>query len=175
MAKTLYLLRHAKSSWADAGLEDAARPLAKRGRKAGRRMGRELARRGWLPDLVLCSTAMRTRETFARLSKGIEAAEPGATPEVVFEDGLYLAGAAALLARARTLDDAIRSVLFIGHNPGLQDFALALAPKGEGRARIEAKFPTSALAVIRFEGEGWASLARGAGHLEAALYPRDLD
>ncbi len=175
MDRTLYLLRHAKSSWGDAGIEDAARPLARRGRKAGRRMGRELARRGWLPDLVLCSTAMRTRETFDRLSKGIEAAEPGATPEVAYEEGLYLAGAARLLARARSLDDAVRSVLFIGHNPGLQDFALALASKGEGRKKIEAKFPTAALAVIRFEGGSWKALAPGKGRIKAALYPRDLD
>lgn len=175
MGKTLYLLRHAKSSWADAHLEDAARPLTKRGRKAGGRIGAELARRGWIPDLVLCSPATRTRETFARLSKGMEKARPGSTPEVTFDDGLYLAGVARLLGRLRTLDDALGSVLMLGHNPGLQELALSLAADCAERRKIAAKFPTCALAVIAFDAVSWSALAPGGGCLAAALYPRDLD
>lgn len=175
MTKTLYLLRHAKSSWTDASLSDAARPLNQRGRKAGKRIGKELARRGWLPDLVLCSSAMRARETFARLAKGVEKISPGTVPPVTYEDDLYLASSDTLIERVRMLDGALASALILGHNTGLQDFALALPrPSGAAYARVEQKFPTGALAVISFETDHWRDIAPGSGALQAVIYPKDL-
>ncbi|MDH3239265.1 MAG: histidine phosphatase family protein [Alphaproteobacteria bacterium] len=176
MTKTLYLLRHAKSAWSKPHLADAERPLTARGRKAGTRMGKAIARRGWVPELVLCSTTARTRETFKHLAKGLEKVMPGATPPVAFEDGLYLADADALLARSRAVGDPLASALILGHNTCLQDFALAL-PAGGGPLvdKIAAKFPTAALAVIRFDIESWRDLVPGGGCLTDVLYPRDLD
>lgn len=175
MAKTLYLLRHGKSSWGDSSLADIDRPLNKRGRKAAKRMGKELARRGWLPELVLCSTATRTRETYQRFSKGMENSAPGTAPEAALDERLYLAAVGTLLDRAQALDDRFASALMLGHNAGLQEFAVALSAGGEIRDKIAAKFPTCALAVIGFDSDHWRDLAWGEGRLEAALYPRELD
>ena len=107
--------------------------------------------------------------------KGLEKQAPGSTPDVVFEDALYLAGADALLARARALDDALASALVLGHNTGLQDLALSL-PLGGGPhyQKIEAKFPTCALAVFAFDIQSWRDLTAGIGRLEHAVYPREL-
>jgi phosphohistidine phosphatase len=176
MTKILYLLRHGKSDWGKGDIPDAERPLTRRGRKAGTRIGKELARRGWIPDLVLCSTATRTRQTFDRLAKGLEKTAPGSTPTVAFEDVLYLAEPDTLLARVREVEDAVTSTLILGHNFGLQDFALGL-PAGGGPLvdKIAAKFPTAALAVIRFEATRWRDLVPGTGRLEDVLYPRELD
>jgi phosphohistidine phosphatase len=175
MTKTLYLLRHGKSGFAKGSQTDADRTLTGRGRKAGKRMGKELARRGWIPDLVLCSSATRTRQTYDRFAKGLEKIRPGAMPAVVFEDTLYLAGIDTLLARVRAVADEVTSAMIIGHNFGLQDFALELpANGGPLMDKIAAKFPTCALAVIRFEIDRWNALLPGKGRLEEVLYPRDL-
>lgn len=175
MTKTLYLLRHGKSNWGEGGLADVDRPLTRRGRKAGKRMGEELARRGWIPDLVLCSTATRTQETFKHLAKGVAKIAPASVPSVVFKDGLYLAGAQALLDHAQAIENGVSSAMILGHNFGLQDFALAL-PAGGGPLvkKIAAKFPTAALAVFRFEIESWGELVPGKGELTDVLYPREL-
>ena len=146
----LYLLRHAKSSWDDPGLPDHDRPLAPRGRKAAKRMGAHLRERGIEPQLVLCSSARRTRETVERL-----ALPSGSQVEV--EDGLYAARAGALLGRLRAVGDDVSSVLLVAHNPGVHELALALVD-GEG-APFADKLPTGALVDLEFEGS-WSDLER---------------
>jgi phosphohistidine phosphatase len=145
----LYLLRHAKSSWDDPGLPDHDRPLAPRGRKAAKRMGAHLRERAIEPQLVLCSSARRTRETVERL-----ALPSGSQVEV--EDGLYAAGAGALLGRLRAVGDDVSSVLLVAHNPGVHELALAVV--GEG-APFADKLPTGALVDLEFEGS-WSDLER---------------
>lgn len=169
--KTLLLLRHAKSSWDDAGLADFDRPLAPRGLRAAPRMARELVRRDWLPDAVLVSPALRTRQTWE-----LVAAELPAPPEPKFRKHLYEASAEQMLAEVRDAGDRAKTLLVIGHNPGLEDFAGQLAsPTSEAGAvaRLREKFPTAALARFVFE-RGWSQLHAGSARLTHLLRSREL-
>ena len=151
----LHLLRHAKSSYPE-GAEDRDRPLSRRGREAAHRVGESLPEALGALDLVLCSTALRTRETAELVLAGF-----AAPPRIKFEDALYLAGAAALLRRLRRLDESAEAVLLIGHNPGLHELAIALAAAESPRYRALAagKFPTTARASFAIDTP-WASLDR---------------
>ena len=149
----LHLLRHAKSSWND-DADDHERPLNKRGREAARLIGASLPRAIGALDLVLCSSALRTRET-AELAL----AEFAESPRILYEDALYLADSDSLIQRLRQLDEGIDSVLVIGHNPGLHELAIALAAPGSpGFSTLaNGKFPTGVR--VRFViGTSWAEI-----------------
>ena len=162
--KRLYLLRHAKSSWDDPDLSDHDRPLAGRGRRAAKAIGAYLREHDIEPDLVLCSSALRARETLERLELGAAA--------VQIEPELYAAGASALLARLRRVPDAVGSVMLVGHNPGLQDLALDLARPAPDVDELRVKYPTAALLTLILED--WEALARGTADLAGFVRPRDL-
>jgi phosphohistidine phosphatase len=177
--KELLLLRHAKSSWAEPGRDDFERPLNKRGRRAAAHMGNWLADQGLQPKLVLCSSARRTRETLDLLHEAL-----GTRVPLHIEPGLYLADAAALLARLHRVDANVPSVLVIAHNPGLQELACALADApgaadAATRARLRQKFPTAALARFRLKLDDWRRLSpdmgSGAIKLLALVSPNDVD
>ena len=161
VARALYLLRHLKSSWDDPALPDRERPLAPRGRKAGKKVAKHLRKTGVEPELVLCSPAVRTRQTLAAVE-----AELGA-PEIRFVDELYHAGAETLLAALQGVDPGVDSVLLIGHNPGLLDLAVMLA------GALPDELPTGALATLSFDG-AWAELEPAACELVAYVVPREL-
>lgn len=163
--KRLYLLRHAKSSWDEPGLDDRERPLAPRGRKASKVIAKHLREQAITPDLVLCSPARRTRQTLDRL--GLDSAEVG------FDDELYGAAAGELLGALNRIDDAVGSAMVIGHNPGLQDLALELARSGVEIPAMRSKFPTAALATLEFDGS-WGDLAPGGAELTAFVRPKEL-
>ena len=163
----LLLLRHAKSSWDDPSLSDHERPLAPRGHRAAESMAEYLRSSVPRPGLVLCSSALRTRETLDRMSKAFGDAE------VVVDDDLYGATDDLLLERLRGVADRFETVALIGHNPGVHDLAIALAGSGADLGRMRSKFPTGALAVLAFDGP-WRALAPGEGRLEAFLTPKDL-
>jgi phosphohistidine phosphatase len=160
--KRLLLLRHAKSSWDDPTLADHDRPLAERGRKAAQLIGAYLHRERIPVSLVLCSSARRARET-------LELVDPPG--DVQIEQELYGASADQLLERVRQLPETSDSVMLIGHNPAMQGLAVDLA--GDGRELAEQKFPTGALAMIRFVGP-WRDLRAGAGELAGFVKPREL-
>jgi phosphohistidine phosphatase len=172
--KTLYILRHAKSDQGDGSIRDHDRPLNGRGREAAPKMGAYLKAKGYKPDVVLCSTARRTVETcdLVRPSLG--------DMTVAFEEGLYLAEARTILDRVRRLDDALRTAMVIGHNPGLEQLANALSasPKAEDEERrhrrMREKFSTCALAVIQFPVKTWREIKQGGGTLNDFMRPRDL-
>jgi phosphohistidine phosphatase len=169
--KRLLLLRHAKSSWDDPSLVDFDRPLAPRGRKAAERMGREIAARNWLPQLALVSPAARTRETW----EVVAAALPGSV-SADFPDTLYDATAGDLLSEIQRTPKAVKTLLILGHNPGLEDFARQLAGDNfEAKAlrRLHEKFPTAALARFDFDGK-WAENGFSGARLTHCLRPRDL-
>jgi phosphohistidine phosphatase len=163
----LYLLRHAKSIWADPTIADRERPLAPRGRRDAKRIARHLRRLGCEPGLVLCSSAVRTRETLELLRPAVGAAT------VVFEEELYAASCDELLARIRLVPDAVASVMLIGHNPGLQQLALELASAGDELERLAARFPTAALATFAL-AKSWSRLAPAGATLEAYVVPKQL-
>jgi phosphohistidine phosphatase len=163
VVKRLFLLRHAKSSWDEAGLADRDRPLAPRGRKATKVMARHLRDEKISPSLVLCSSARRTRET-------LEGVDPGG--EVRVEDELYGASEAELLERLQGVPDTVESVMLIGHNPAIHELALSLAGGGERLADVERKFPTAALATLSVPE--WRDLRPGSAELLAFVTPKEL-
>ena len=168
--RTLWLLRHAKTA-GESPEGDHARPLTGRGERAmealaGWAKGARLA-----PQLVLCSTAARTRQSLALLLPAF--ARP---PEVIYEDALYLASARVLLNRLRKLPDATARVLLVGHNPGLQELALLLADRALDTPveRLADGFPTAALAGFECH-EGWTALASHSARLSRFLTPKDFE
>ena len=169
MAKTLYLLRHAKSSWEDPTLGDHDRPLAPRGRRAAKAIAEYLRTQPSTPRLVLCSSSERTRETLTRISAGLRGGV-----EVRIEERLYTASASCLLARLHEVDARVDSVMVIGHYPALQELALTLAGRGVDLRRLREKFPTAGLATLGFAGS-WDKLAPGAAELIAFVTPSELE
>jgi phosphohistidine phosphatase len=169
----LLLLRHAKSSWDDATLPDRDRPLNKRGRRAIGAMRGAMRELGLSPDVVLVSPARRTQETLAALEPWDD------TPLVESMETLYLASAGQLLAILHGMSETVRSLLLIGHNPGMHELAVKLAAaharsaSGEITSRLAAGFPTAALAEFAIAGPWW-QLDAGGGELVRFLTPRDL-
>jgi phosphohistidine phosphatase len=166
----VYLLRHAKSSWKDRSLADRDRPLAGRGRRAARAMAAHMEAERIRPDLVLCSPARRTRQTLECIGTAL-----GHAVEARFDEELYGAGEAELFGLLRALADEVRSVMVIGHNPGLEDLAVGLASEGAELARLREKYPTAALATIDLPADTWAAITRRSGELVGYVRPRDLD
>jgi phosphohistidine phosphatase len=169
----LLLLRHAKSSWDDAALPDRDRPLNKRGRRSVAAMREAMRDLGLAPDMVLVSPARRTQETLAKLEPWDD------TPLIEPMEALYLASAKELLGVLHDVNETVRSVLLIGHNPGMHELAVMLAGghgdggAGEMAKRIAAGFPTGALAEFAVAGP-WHQLDAGGGRLVRFLAPRDL-
>lgn len=128
--------------------------------------------RSLIPDLVLCSPAERARQTWELVAPVL-----GATPEVRFDRRLYLASEEELLARVRAAPDGARRVLLVGHNPGLENLTGLLVASGPRRkiARLRSKFPTGALAALRFEIPRWPDIAPHSGELTLFAVPSDLD
>ena len=163
--RRLVLLRHAKSDWPD--VPDRDRPLAKRGRRDAPVIGRWLHDHGYLPEVVVCSAARRTRQTWE-----LVAPELGGSPSVTFEPRAYEASALALLYLVRELPGACRAALLIGHNPAMAELGNSLAepPDGVGGSL---RFPTAAVAVLELSGD-WADAAPGRARLLAYTTPADL-
>ena len=158
--RRLILIRHAKSSWTASGGDDHDRPLAPRGERASRWIGEVLRAEGWLPDLVLCSTARRTRQTFelAAIDAPVRSLR-----------GIYDAMAGDFAGIIRKHGDEARTLALIGHNTGMEATALKLA---EGVADFGG-YPTGAIAVMDFAIDDWKDLADHTGRLVAFRRPRE--
>jgi phosphohistidine phosphatase len=163
-SKRLVLLRHAKSSWADLDVADHERPLTSRGRSAAASIGRHLHHRGVRPDLVLCSSAIRARQTLELVGLFPHA-------EIRFEDRVYAAGAGDLFALLREVAATVDCVLLIGHNPGIEELATLLVKNAQAWTE---KFPTAAMADIRLPIRNWEALAKGVGDVQEFVVPRQL-
>jgi len=169
---TLFLLRHAKSSWEDTSLDDYDRPLNARGQRSAPAVGKYLVEKGYLPDLILCSGARRTRETLGLIVPYLDG-----DLRIRVEEALYRAhDGEALLQRLQAVDARARSVMLIGHNPAMQDLFTALATGGDPLAleRLAAKFPTAALAVLSSEATSWRDIAMSGATVTDHALPRDL-
>lgn len=171
--RQLLLLRHAKSSWDDGGLEDRERPLNQRGRAAAGALREAMRNLGLTPDLVLVSPAARTRQTLAALEPWDE------TPLVDEVAALYLADPDQLLMVLRAVPETTRSVMLVGHNPGLQELTLkligpaALQPADPDIHRLMENFPTAGLVEFAVAGP-WSTLDQGGARLQRFLDPREL-
>jgi len=175
--RQLLLLRHAKSSWDDKASPDRDRPLNERGEAAAARMASAMHTLGLEPDMILVSPARRTMQT-------MEALEPwDDSPLVEQIESLYLADVPQLLAALHSVAETVRSVLLIGHNPGLHDLAVLLAglhdrPPGAtstaGERALADGFPTGTLAEFTIAGSWW-ELREGGGKLVRFLTPKMLE
>lgn len=169
--KTLYLLRHAKSSWDDPSLADHDRPLAPRGRDAAPRVAVWLRTAAGRPERVVCSSAARARETWDLVASELQPA-----PEVEIRRDLYDAGPQDLVELVRSTPARIGRLLLVGHNPAMEEAAAYLVADGDGDAltRMHKKYPTAAVAEISFPVERWSEIARNGGHLDRFVRPKDL-
>lgn len=169
--KRLIVFRHAKADRGTTEDGDFDRHLAPRGRRDATRVARALAGLGPTPDLVLCSAATRTTETWA-LAR--DAFEP--RPKVLMRQDLYLADAGTVLAVIKEAGGDAATLMVIGHNPGLQELLLRLVSESDrsSSGRIADKFPTAAAAVVAFELGSWSALRPASGRLTRLLTPRQL-
>ena len=162
MPRTLYLLRHAKSSWKDASLRDFDRPLKGRGRDAAKQIAKRLASEKPQPVLVVCSPAARTRETADIVLK-----HAGLKVDVNFVQRIYEASLRDLLHVVSEIPDDREVMLMIGHNPGFEELVAYLS--GE-----HLHMPTCALAKIRLEVGSWKDIKAGDGRLVSFTVPKEL-
>ncbi|MEZ5669394.1 MAG: histidine phosphatase family protein [Alphaproteobacteria bacterium] len=167
---TLILLRHAKSDWHAGAGDDHARPLNERGERAAAVMGVYLAQRGLVPDLVLTSTATRARQTCEHVLR-----HGGMRVEAAAEPALYLASPQTILETVRGRHGAARTVLVVGHNPGMQDLVAMLAERAAAPLRAAASegFPTAAIAIAT-TGEPWAAVTAATLTLADIAVPKAL-
>lgn len=161
--KTLYILRHAKSSWDNNSLSDFERPLNERGIKTAPIIGEMMRKNDFVPEIIVCSTAKRAEQT-ARFIK--ESAEFDA--EIKFEDAIYEASPMTLLRIVSKIGDKFNSALIVGHNPGFENLMRVLTGKSEA-------MPTAALAVIDLKIEKWSETNTGAGILREFIRPKDIE
>jgi phosphohistidine phosphatase len=160
--KALYLLRHAKSSWKDAGLQDFERPLNNRGREAAPLVGQFIRKGKLRVDVLLSSPATRARQTAALVK-----ASAGLSAELLYDERIYEADAARLLEVIRQAAESADALMLVGHNPGMEELIELLT--GEGQ-----EMPTAALACISLDVEKWSKVRAGAGHLEWLVRPKEL-
>ena len=170
--KTVTLLRHAKSGWDDTVARDFDRPLNPKGKRAAETMGRHLRALDARFDHVVASPAARVVETIASIETGF-----GHMLAPVWDRRCYLASSATLLDIVRETPAAARTILLIGHNPGLEDLVLLLVPDAPNPLRdsVEEKYPTATFAQIAFDVDDWAAVAPAGGDLTRFVRPRDLD
>ena len=158
--RTLYLLRHAKSSWKDGSLSDFDRPLKERGREAAEVVGKRLANEKLKHPLVLCSPAVRARETAEIVLKSSKI-----KTDERFDERIYEASLRDLLQVVSDVPDDVQVAIMIGHNPGFEELLAYLT--GEGR-----QLPTCALAKIKLDS--WENVRPGEGNLEWFVTPKEL-
>jgi len=159
--KTLYLLRHAKSSWDDPNLADFDRPLNDRGRSAAPFMGELMANRDLSPDLILSSPAERAKQTAELVRKA-----SGNAAEIRHEELIYEASPQMLLQIASAIKPRFDSAMIVGHNPGIESFIRVLTKRSE-------RMPTAALAVIDLDIDDWSKIAPASGSLRELIRPKD--
>jgi len=167
----LVLFRHAKADRPEDYPHDRDRALTEKGQDAARRMGEWLEEQGIVPDLVLCSPSVRTRETWELASQAFDPA-----PQVTFEKLIYEASPEELLGIVRDTAGDVRTLLLVGHNPALESLTSMLAESAEPEVaeRFEKKFPTGAIAVLDFEDMPWAAIEQKEAWLFAFETPKHL-
>ncbi len=161
--KTLFLLRHAKSSWKDDTLPDFDRPLNRRGKRAAEAMGHYLKNSVAAPELVLCSPALRARKTLRRLLKAAKW-----STEVRYDQRIYEAGAMQLVEVVSQIENDLKVVMLVGHNPGLEELLLLLTGTTE-------TVPTGTLAKVILKSTKWANAVDKRATIEWIVKPRELE
>src|SRR5436190_18716918 len=159
--KTLFLIRHAKSSWTDPALPDKDRPLGNRGRRDARKMGKRLAKREVKPDLILSSPARRALKTARIIAKKLDYKRK----DIVLDDRLYAGAMNDLLDVIHQLGDKLERVMLFGHNPELTEFAHRLSSE-------ITHMPTCAVAEFPFDAKSWSHIDNAKLAKVALDYPK---
>lgn len=159
--KLLFILRHAKSSWADTSLSDFERPLNERGLNAAPFMGELMARRSLLPELIISSPAKRASQTATLVKESA-----GLNSEIRLDDRIYEASPQSLRHVVSEIDDALNSAMLVGHNPGIEGFIRYLTKQLE-------PMPTAALAVIKLKIDRWSEVEADSGKVVEIIRPKD--
>ena len=159
--KTLFIMRHAKSSWAETDLADFDRPLNDRGRRDAPFMGTVMRENGYAPEIILSSPAVRARETARLVKEGGNLAG-----EIFFDDRIYEASPQTLKQVVSEIDDKNASAMLVGHNPGIEGFIRLLTGTLE-------PMPTAALAIIQLTPASWRDVATNSGRLVKVIRPKD--
>lgn len=171
--RTLTILRHAKAvPHEDFDGDDFDRPLALRGQRDAPLMGRHLRAEGLVPDLVICSPSVRTRQTTGLVLQELAPA----APRLIYEPAIYEASPDALLDCVRRATIDARHIMLVGHNPGMQRLALLLtgAPLAPEHADLARNLPTSGVVVIELDIAAWAEIRAGSGRIRHFATPRML-
>ena len=170
--RRLLLLRHAKAERLQSGGHDHDRILAKRGREDAAAVGTYMVRHRLVPNRALVSTSARTRETWA-----LVAAAFAKLPPAEFEGSIYEASPEAMLKAIKATEPGAKTLIVVGHNPGMQQLAGLLIASGyvEARQRLLEEFPTAAFAMISFVTVNWHSLRANGGRLEHFVTPQTLE
>ena len=163
--KTLYIMRHAKSSWKFEELSDHDRPLNKRGRTDAPLMGQELAANNVKLQLILSSPAVRAITTATLVARELDYD----ADDIAIEDRMYGASAAELLEIAHEAPDQVDCMLMVGHNDALSEFANMLSPKQLS------SMPTAGVVALRFDCEKWRDVSRSNAELLFYDIPKNLD
>jgi phosphohistidine phosphatase len=159
--KTLYLLRHAKSSWDDPAIADFDRPLNNRGKNDAPAMGKEMLKRKWIPDIILTSSAKRAASTAKRIADEIKYDRK----DIEQIDSIYESHYSAYVSEINNVKDKFDSILIVGHNPGISRLTYYLT--GES-----VEFPTCALAKIEFDADSWEKISFDTGFLREFITPK---
>lgn len=162
--KTLLILRHAKTQ-PDAPAGDHARELTERGLRNAAAMGAYIHILTGAPDAIITSDATRALQTAEIVAPAV-----GFTGSTTVEPRIYGADVETLLALVRSILDEVNCAMIVGHNPGFEDLAEALAGNHDGGVRL----PTSGLAVLEFDADRWDAVRRGTGRLREVATPRTI-
>jgi phosphohistidine phosphatase len=160
--KTLYVLRHAKSSWDHPHLSDFERPLNGRGEKSAPAMGAFMREKDLVPEVIVASPAKRAKMT-AQMASDAGSFDA----EIIFDERIYGAGANSLMYIISGIGDEFESAMIVGHNPGFEMLVHALTGEGDS-------MPTAALAVIDLDIDSWGETERGSGRLRGLYLPREI-
>jgi len=166
----LFVMRHAKSSWAIPGARDFDRELNDRGVSDLEKMSKLITQRGYSPEKILCSPAERTTQTLTLIQDAF-----AQEPDIVLTQRLYSSGLEEYMELIRAVDDA-KSLMIIGHNPMCGGLAESLSGNGETALleKIAYKYPTSALSVIDFDCKNWTDIKKLGGNLADCIFPSEI-
>jgi phosphohistidine phosphatase len=165
--KTLYIVRHAKSSWSDPLVDDFDRPLNERGKRDAPTMGKRLKERGIFPSLMLTSPAKRARSTARRIAEQLKYKKA----DIREDRKLYHAEEDVILDVICKLKDKHNVIMLFGHNPGLTNFVNSLQDKEFDIDNI----PTCGVVAFQLKIESWRDLSWGKGTMVFFDYPKRLE
>lgn len=166
----LYIMRHAKSSWAIPGARDFDRELNERGLQDLKKLSKVMKNEKIFPDKIVCSSATRTRQTLDAVMDVFEN-----EPEIIFTERLYSSGLDEYIDIINS-NSGIKSIMIIGHNPMCGSLATSLPGSGDALEleKIAYKYPTAALSIIDFEAKDWSEIAKGKGILQKSIFPSEI-